>query len=134
MSDRTPFVLLLAEDDEDLAILFHRMFKSFEPRWQLEWTRDGLGAVDYCMKKGLPDVIVTDLNMPHMDGFEVLSWIGSQPPPGPTSVIVYSSSDDETTRERCRKAGASEFISKTVSGARLHELMRRILIARSSSS
>lgn len=130
MTVRVPFVLLLAEDDEDLAFLFRRMFRVFEPRWHLEWARDGAGAVDYCMKRGLPEVMVTDLKMPGMDGFEVLSWMGAQPGPNPTAVIVYSSSDDEATRERCRQAGASEFISKATDAARLRELIRRILVAR----
>jgi two-component system chemotaxis response regulator CheY len=130
MTQRVPFVLLLAEDDEDLAFLFRRMFRIFEPRWHLEWARNGVGAVDYCMKNGLPEVVVTDLKMPGMDGFEILSWMGAQPCPHPTALIVYSSSDDAATRERCRQAGASEFISKNSDVAQLRELMRRILIAR----
>ncbi len=130
MPNRAPAVLLLAEDDEDLAFLFRRMFRAFEPQWRLEWTRNGIEAVNYCMKSGLPDVVVTDLNMPGMDGYEVMSWMDAQPKPKSTSIIVYSSSDDEATRERCRQAGASEFISKAIDVPRLGELIRRILIAR----
>ena len=134
MPDPAPFVLLLAEDDEDLAFLFRRIFRAFEPHWRLEWTRDGAEAVDYCRKRGLPDVVVTDLNMPGMNGFEVISWMEAQPSPKSTTVVVYSSSDDERTRERCRQAGASEFISKAIDATRLRELLRRILVARTGRS
>jgi len=127
MTERIPLTLLLAEDDEDIAFLFRRMFRSFEPQWRMEWTRDGLEAIDYCRKSGLPDVLVTDLNMPGLDGYEVMAWLRAQP--DPTPIVVYSSSDDETTRDKCRRAGASEFISKAIHPARLRELVRRVLLA-----
>ena len=129
MSEPTSFTLLLAEDDEDIAFLFRRMFRSFEPQWRLEWRRDGLAAIDFCMKSGLPDVLVTDLNMPDMNGYEVIAWMRAQPARRRVPVVVYSSSDDETTREICREVGASEFISKAIQPSRLQELMRRILVS-----
>ena len=112
MSDAAPRTLLLAEDDADIAYIFRRMFRSFEPKWRLEWVPDGLAAVNYCMKHGPPDALVTDLNMPNMTGFEVMDWLAAHPLPGRTPFLVYSSSDDEATCERCRKAGAVDFISK----------------------
>jgi CheY-like chemotaxis protein len=118
----------LAEDDEDIAFLFRRMFRSFEPEWQMEWSRDGIAAIDYFMKSGPPDVLVTDLNMPGMNGYEIMAWLRTQPKSACPPIVVYSSTDDETTRERCREAGASEFISKATQLPRLHELLRRILL------
>jgi CheY-like chemotaxis protein len=129
METRIPFTLLLAEDDDDIAFFFRRMFRSFEPQWQLEWTRDGVAAINYCMKSGPPDVVVTDLNMPGMNGYEVMAWLRAQPGASCPPIVVYSSTDDETTREKCRAAGASEFISKATQLPRLQELVRRILLS-----
>lgn len=61
-----------------------------------------------------PDLIVTDLAMPVMDGFEMLGRIRSNPQLKTVPVIVSSASVFETDRQKSLQAGASEFLPKPV--------------------
>ena len=59
-----------------------------------------------------PDVIVLDVMMPKMDGFEVLTKLRASPKYAKTPVLVYSNLAQEEEIERAKKLGATEFIVK----------------------
>lgn len=67
-------VLLIAEDDEDIALVLTRVFK----RSGMDVLRasDGRAALDAILEKR-PDLVLTDLGMPHMDGWELIDAIRS---------------------------------------------------------
>ena len=69
--------VLLVEDDGDLRIAFSAMLTQTGYRVRTAW--DGLSAL-LEMETGLPDIIVSDLQMPRMSGFELLSTIRLQFP------------------------------------------------------
>jgi CheY-like chemotaxis protein len=69
--------VLLVEDDGDLRIAFSALLAQTGYRVRTAW--DGLSAL-LEMETGLPDIIVSDLQMPRMSGFELLSTIRLQFP------------------------------------------------------
>src|SRR5687768_13680440 len=80
--------LLVVEDNEDDIFFIERIFKQLDARCELKFARDGIEAVDYLSGKGrfkerskfpLPTMILMDLKMPRMNGFEVLEWMQKQP-------------------------------------------------------
>jgi CheY-like chemotaxis protein len=74
-----------------------------------------------------PDVIVTDLLMPNLDGFGLLRELrsrGSQTP-----VIVLSAEFDDRTQELCRELGVAAFVSKPFQSQHLSELVRESVSA-----
>ena len=98
---------------------------------------DGEQAVAYLKGEGqfadrrahpLPDLVLLDLWLPGMNGFDVLSWIRQHPDFGALKVFVWTDSGDPAALERASRAGANRFIPKSVSFVRggLHGLVRGI--------
>jgi two-component system OmpR family response regulator len=79
---------------------------------QAETAADGRQALEK-VERTRPDLLLLDLTMPEMDGFEVLERLRTQGggrPPMP--VLVFSSRDDTETRLRVAELGACGFVSK----------------------
>jgi two-component system, NarL family, nitrate/nitrite response regulator NarL len=57
-----------------------------------------------------PDVVLMDLSMPNMDGFEATAMIREQSPQ--TAIVVLTGSDDPADQERARIAGAAGYVTK----------------------
>src|SRR6476660_7954038 len=89
--------LLLLEDDPMDIQLFRLAFKRVRQQARsLHVVHDGEEAIDYLCRRGLyaangyrlPNVIVTDLKMPGMTGFDFLAWLHSHPDCGVIPTIV----------------------------------------------
>lgn len=103
--------ILLAEDDDNDVFLFRQALTLAGVDKPLIVAEDGQEVVDYFTlptpgARVHPAVIVLDLNMPRMDGFEVLAWLSKQPHLRSIPVLVLSSSDDEGDQARARQLGA----------------------------
>jgi|SRR4051812_26125702 CheY-like chemotaxis protein len=114
-------VILLVEDREDDVLLVQRAFKNAELNNPMHVVRDGEEAIAYLDGAGkyaaraeypLPDLILLDLKMPKVDGFEVLAWIRKQPGIGRIPVIVLTSSNEIRDVNRAYALGANSFMVK----------------------
>ena len=92
---------------------------------QLQVVGDGRAAIEYLSGAGkyadrkeypLPAVVLLDLNLPLVPGFEVLKWIRNHPDYARLPVVVFSSSTREDDRVKARELGANEFVGKPSSG------------------
>jgi DNA-binding response OmpR family regulator len=113
--------ILLVEDNEDEAFLLALAMKDEHRARVIEHARDGEIAVAYLAGTGdyanrerhpLPDVVLLDLNMPRVNGFEVLQWLRAQPER--PQVVVFTSSQREDDHARCIALGADDFIVKPI--------------------
>ncbi len=92
-------VILLAEDSEDDILLIRKAFARVFINNPLHVVRDGVETIA-CLKGEakysnrdeypLPDLMLLDLKMPELDGFEVLKWIRQQPGPSSLLKIMFS--------------------------------------------
>jgi CheY-like chemotaxis protein len=115
------FKILLAEDNEDDAVLFERAVRAV-PNAHLVWhAHDGDEAINYLegtrifsdrKEHPFPDVLVLDLKMPNRNGFEVLEWLGGRFPR--LKVGVFSSSDLPEDISRAQVLGAHLYQAKTI--------------------
>jgi CheY-like chemotaxis protein len=119
MSDNA--VILLVEDLEDDILLVRRSFKKADITNPLQVVRDGEEAVAYLSGTGryfnreeypIPGLILLDLKLPRMDGFEVLYWLRTQPGIGTIPVVVLTSSDQIRDANRAYTLGANSFMVK----------------------
>jgi DNA-binding response OmpR family regulator len=114
-------VILLAEDDENDVFLMRRAFKKAGVTNQLLVVRNGKEAIDYLSGQPpfanpathpRPGLLMLDLKMPLLNGFDVLLWLQKQPNLSRIPVLVFSSSDHEVDRQRVQQLGASDYLVK----------------------
>src|SRR6476646_8435725 len=95
-------VILLVEDQEDDIYLIRKAFKKAGVLNPIHVVRDGEEAIEYLSGEGrfenraehpLPELIMLDLKMPRLNGFQVLQWIRQQTDFGAIPVIVLTSSE-----------------------------------------
>lgn len=102
--------ILLAEDD----VFFQNFYskKLAEKGYTVYVARDGKEALNQ-MTKNMPDLILLDLIMPNMDGFEVLTEKAKHPEAKDIPVLVFSTLGQTDDIEKAKKLGATEYVNKT---------------------
>lgn len=125
--------ILLAEDDENDVFFMRRALRKAEINLPLHVVSNGQETVDYLggVEKfadrnhfPLPSIILLDLKMPFLDGFEVLAWIGSQPALKGIPVVVLTSSAEERDRQKAAELGAKAYFVKPPTTETIREAMR----------
>ncbi len=101
--------IILIEDSKTLA-------QALKPALELKghtvlWVNDGRGALIE-IKKFKPDIILLDLMLPHVSGFEICQAVKSDMALMKTPVIIMSTLTSQEDKERAQNAGADHFISK----------------------
>jgi CheY-like chemotaxis protein len=113
--------ILLAEDREDDIILVQRAFEKGRILNPLFVVRDGEETINYLAGTfpfsdralyPLPALLLLDLKMPRMDGFDVLHWLKTQPNLAPMRIVVLTSSDDIRDVSKAYQFGANSFLVK----------------------
>jgi CheY-like chemotaxis protein len=113
--------ILAAEDEESDRIIMRLAFQRANLRFPLVIVGDGAEAVDYLSGKGryaeriahpFPVLVILDLKMPRMSGFDVLGWMALQPELKEIPAMVLSSSADESDIAKARQLGARDYFVK----------------------
>lgn len=113
----TAAALILVEDDEGHARLFGRSLQRSGVRNPLIRLQSGSEALDYLAKapdNGRGCVIVLDLNLPDIDGFEILHRLKSGTHPSEARVLVLTTTDHPNDIDRCYALGCDGFLTKPV--------------------
>jgi len=87
---------------------------------------DGGEALLFSMEKS-PDLILLDVGMPVMTGFEVCEKLRAQPDGEKYKIVIITAFGQATDIEKAERAGATRFISKPFSPRALQELIRELL-------
>ena len=122
--------ILCVEDNEDNLFMLQRRLT--RAGFEVKVAMNGAQAVDWA-KTLLPDLIVMDLNLPGLDGFEATRQLKSKPETKHIPIIVLSAHDREKNREKALAAGCDEFETKPTD---FESLVRKIhsLLDRSAKS
>ena len=116
-----PAVILVIEDREDDILVLQRGFKAagidnpvvaFRSGEEALWYLQGEGKYSSRTEFPLPRLILLDLKMPGMDGFDVLRWVRSRPELAGIAVVILTSSDAMKDMQRAYQLGANSFIVK----------------------
>ncbi len=115
-----PIEILLVEDNEDHAELTLRALEDGNLANKIHWAKDGQEALDYLFRKGpfagahLPGLILLDINLPKVNGLEVLKKIKQTDALRIIPVIMLTTSDRDEEVLKCYSFGANSFITKPV--------------------
>ena len=128
-------VILLVEDNPDDEALTLRALKKNNIRNEVVIARDGVEAVDYLFGTDahagrdlsiMPPVILLDLKLPKMDGFEVLERFRYSEFTRSLPAVILTTSSEDQDRIRGHDLGANSFVRKPVEFDKFIEALRQL--------
>ncbi len=128
-------VILLVEDNPDDVQLTLRALKKSKIANDIVVAQDGVEALDYLFATGkyngrnttiLPQVVLLDLKMPRLDGFEVLHHLRSDERTRLLPVVVLTTSSEDQDRVESYKLGANSYIRKPVDFAQFMDAIQQL--------
>src|SRR6476620_11018009 len=110
--------ILIAEDNLNDVFLLKNAFKEAAPKMRVNVVGNGEELIDFlkARREGgetpIPGLILLDLKMPKVDGFEALEWIRHHPEFSRMLVVVFSSSGEAGQVNRAYDLGANSYLMK----------------------
>lgn len=110
--------ILLAEDNRADVFLIREALEEHHINHELHVVEDGSQAIEYVDRMSVngalpcPDVVLLDMNLPKVEGPQVLSALRRHPACSMTPVIVVSSSDAARDRDEMARLGVSHYFRK----------------------
>jgi len=111
-------VLLYVEDDDATAYLFQMALEEAGVQARCFRVTNGAEALDFVLRRGpyteapTPDLVILDLNLPRLNGFEVLAEIRRNTVTSDLTVAVYSSSVNPADKNKAMNLGADAYLVK----------------------
>lgn len=126
--------ILLAEDDEGQAFLILRNLERAGISNRITHVVDGQQALNFVYQRGKfahreqgsPLLLILDINMPRIDGTEVLSSLKADPRTSKLPIIMLTTTDDPREIERCYELGCNVYITKPVEYQDFVEAVKRL--------
>jgi len=124
-------VLLVDDREEDIELARIALFKRPKLRCNLHIARDGRQAYDILSLGDPPiDLVLLDINMPDINGFELLELIRGNPALRCVSIVMCSGSDYEPDRQRALNLGALDYLQKPPRFTELKTIIARVTALR----
>lgn len=133
--DRKLVTILMADDDDEDRMLTRDAWEECRLNTSLYFVEDGVELMDYLYRRGKyangheapkPGLILLDLNMPKMNGFEALEEIKADPDLRNIPIVVLTTSNTEEDIFRSYDLGVCGFVTKPVSFDGLVEVMKTL--------
>ena len=130
-----PIHILLVEDNPDHIMLIKNVLEENNLRNEIYVVTDGQEALDYMYHRGKyadeskaprPGLILLDLKLPKVDGFEVLSQLKSDPELKSTPIIILTTSSQDEEIVRGYALGANSYVAKPVKFSEFAEKIKNL--------
>ncbi len=133
LGDSRPVQILLVEDNPADARLTQEAIRDTEFRYQLHLAEDGEEAMEFLHQEGefadvpRPDLILLDLNLPGMDGREVLAEIKSDDNLGSIPVVVLTTSTAQQDLLYSYGLRANSYVNKPIDRDRFNDMIKSVM-------
>ncbi|HEX8517003.1 MAG TPA: response regulator [Bacteroidia bacterium] len=121
--------ILFAEDDEDDGLILYDSFRQHPSFSNVTWVKNGkelLNALNNPHSEK-PDVLLTDINMPLINGIEALEEIFKNKTLNKIPAFVYTSTNNPNYEKKCKELGVKAFLVKPFNLFEMTELPYQIL-------
>ncbi len=127
--------ILHVEDDANDALLFRHAWQEAGSAFDLQAVEDGDEAIAYLKgadkfadrtRYPMPQLVLLDLKMPRVNGFDVLAWARKEPPFSKLPIVVLTSSNHELDIKRAYDLGANSYLVKPVGFEPLVDMVKTI--------
>ncbi len=134
MDHQQPVTILLVEDDPGHALLIEKNLRRAGITNKILTLDTGRKAVDFLLKEGdysadvqpTPLLILLDLHLPVLDGYEVLKIIKSDPRTKSIPVMVLTTTDNPQEITRCYELGCNVYVTKPIEYGKFSEAIRTL--------
>jgi CheY-like chemotaxis protein len=132
---RSTRTVLLVDDDENDVLLMRHAFEAGDFQFPVKEVTGGEQAISYLKGEGIysnrsefpvPAMVILDLKMPRLNGFDVLTWIQTQPELSNLRVVITTTSSEAQDVARAHQLGATCYIVKPMSLADLGAMVRTL--------
>lgn len=123
---RVPLVMLAIDDEVSMQLILKNYFKS---DFLVITKNNGKDALEWMLEGNFPDMIIADINMPHMDGYTFIEQVKASGYLSNIPMVILSGNDFTNNKIRCLESGADDFIVKPFNprelAARIKAILRR---------
>jgi len=112
--------ILIVDDEPDIREILVAILS--EEGYHMDFAENGLDGYEKA-RELIPDLIILDVMMPGMNGFEVCRKIRTEPPLAQVPIIIVTAIDDDGYRSRSIESGANDFLSKPFD---IYELIEKV--------
>ena len=116
-----PRRILLVDDDVDAAEALAELLRDYGH--DVATAHDGAGALDHA-RRHRPEVVLLDITMPEMDGYEVAKRMREELALSDTLLVALTGYGEDRDRRLAREAGFDQHVTKPVDVAELEELLK----------
>jgi DNA-binding response OmpR family regulator len=125
---RRPLKIMLVEDTPEHADIIMRSLEQLETQSVVTWSKDGSEALKLLFGESdppyVPDIILLDIKMPRMDGFEVLSVLKNNERLKVVPIVMLSTTTNQDEIFKSYLLGANSYIIKPIGFRELVTVMR----------
>ena len=122
--------IVMIEDDEGHARLIEKNLKRAGVFNEVRHFLDGTSALEFLVGSARPEqrplLVLLDLNLPDMSGFDILARLKADPQLRPAPVIVLTTTDDEREIRRCYELRCNVYITKPVNYETFAQAVRQL--------
>ncbi len=122
--------VLVVDDEVDVQTLFEQRFRREIRAGEInfDFARSGEEALSYLSGHHSEIILIlSDINMPGMSGFELLRHIREDYPKPPPVVMMITAYGDDESRQQAEKLGANDFLNKPIDFASLKEKLKQVV-------
>lgn len=118
-----PYAVLIIEDDASMQLILNHCLK----KYSTTLFNNGMDALAYLQEGNLPDIIISDLHTPLVNGLQVIEQVKASGFFCTIPILMLSGDDNSETKIECLEAGADDYLVKPFNPRELEARLKNIL-------